>query len=92
MAEISTISIYFAESHMVVNHTPDSIKASKSGYMRYLRHFRTIYGVLVEISAISQKFLHQDIRKKKTYYPIIIFLYMAFMDISGGIVDHHLSF
>ena len=63
MPEISTISIYFAESHMVVNHTPDSNKAKMSGYLRYIRHFSTIYAILVEISAISQKFLHRYIHK-----------------------------
>ena len=77
MAEISTIPKYFAKSYMVGNHTPDSNKAKKSGYMRYIRHFSTIHGILVEISAISQKFLHQYIRKKipnilsNNHFPVV---------------------
>ena len=43
MAEISTISIYFAESHMVVNYTPGLNNSKKSDFIRNIRDFSTFF-------------------------------------------------
>ena len=75
MAEISTISICFSESHMVVNYTPGLNNSKKSDFIPNIRDFSTFFNFAVEISAISQKFLCQYIRKK----------------ISNKLSYHHLS-